>query len=64
MKAKSLKFQAVDPKISTTYDFLQKGLGLVFPPHFCIIFHEKCFSCYILLTDQVSLPDYLYVWRY
>ena len=36
-----LKFQAVYPKISTTYDFLQKGLGLVFPPHFCIIFKKN-----------------------
>ena len=27
---------------------------------FCMIFQEKCFSCYILLTDQVPLPKCLY----
>ena len=26
-----------------------------------MIFREKCFSCYILLTDQISLSDYLYL---
>ena len=29
-----------------------------------IVSQEKCFSCYILLTDQISLPDYLYFLRY
>ena len=29
-----------------------------------MIFQEKCFSCYILLTDQISLPDCLYFSRY
>ena len=28
------------------FDFLEKGLGIVSPPH------------YILLTDQISLSDY------
>ena len=31
---------------------------------FCIIFEEKYFSCYILLTDQILLPDCLYFFRY
>ena len=26
----------------------------------CPTFQEKPFSCYILLTDQISLPDCLY----
>ena len=30
----------------------------------CNSFQEKCFSCYILLTDQISLSDYLYFLRY
>ena len=29
-----------------------------------MIFQEKCFSCYILLTDQISLSDCLYFSRY
>ena len=31
---------------------------------FCIISEEQHFSCYILLTDQISLSDYLYFARY
>ena len=29
-----------------------------------MIFDGKCFSCYILLTDQISLPDCLYFLRH
>ena len=43
------------------FDFLEKGLGIVSPPHFV---KEKYFSCYILLTDQISLSDCLYFLRY
>ena len=46
------------------FDFLEKVLGKVFPPHFVMIFQEKCLSCYILLTDQNSLPDCLHFLRY
>ena len=48
-------------------DFLEKGLGIFTPPHFVydfMILQEKCFSCYILLNDQILLPDYLYFLRY
>ena len=31
---------------------------------FCMIFEEKYFSCYILLTDQMSLSGCLYFVRY
>ena len=31
---------------------------------FCTIFEEKCFSPYILLSDQISLSDCLYFLRY
>ena len=30
----------------------------------CMIFKQKCLSCYILLTDQLSLPGCLYFLRY
>ena len=46
------------------FNFFKKGLGIVSPPHFCMIFQEKCFSSYILLTEQISLPDCLYLLRY
>ena len=46
------------------FNFSEKGLGLVSPPHFVYDFQEKCLSCYILLTDQVSLSDCLYFSRY
>ena len=42
------------------FDFTEKDLGIVFLPILCMIFEEKYFSCYTLLTDQISLPDYLY----
>ena len=42
-----------------SFDFLKESLGLVFPSHFAYKFQEK-FFCYILLTDQISLFDYLY----
>ena len=46
------------------FDFLEKSLGVVSPPHFLYDFKEKSFSCYILLTDQISLPGCLYFVRY
>ena len=46
------------------FQLLEKGLGLFSPPHFCMIFQEKHLSYYILLTDQISLPDCLYFLRY
>ena len=45
-------------------DFLEKGLGIVPSPHLCMNFQQKCFSCQILLTDQVSLSDCVYFLRY
>ena len=46
------------------FNFSEKGLGLVSQPHFVYDFSRKCFSCYILLPDQISLSDYLYFSRY
>ena len=44
--------------------FPEKGLGLVSPPHSVYDFSRKTFSCYILLTDKISLSECLYFWRY
>ena len=38
------------------FDFLKKGLGIVSDHNLYMIFREKYFSCYFLLTDQNSLP--------
>ena len=46
------------------FDFLDKGLGIVSPAHFVYDFEQKCSLCYILLTDQISLPGCLYFVRY
>ena len=45
------------------FDFLEKGLGIASPLDFAFDF-SKCFSCYILLTDQISLSDCLYFFEY
>ena len=34
-----------------SFDFLEKGLGVVSPSHFGMVFQEKYFASYILLTD-------------
>ena len=44
------------------FDFFRKVSGNSFSTAF--FFEEKCFSCYILSTDQMSLPDCLYFLRY
>ena len=45
--------------------FFRKGAGNSFSQNILhMIFQEKCSSCYILLTDHISLSDCLYLWRY
>ena len=46
------------------FDFLDNGLRTVSPHILCIIFEQKSCSCYILLTDKISLPGCLYFLRY
>ena len=46
------------------FNFSEKGLELVYPPHSAYDFSKNCFSCYILLTDQISLSGFLYFSRY
>ena len=46
------------------FDFLDKDLGIVSPAHFVYDFSTKCSSCYILVTDQISLYGCLYFLRY
>ena len=46
------------------FDISEKGLGLVFPPHFMYDFSRKMFLILHLLTDQISLSGCLYFSRY
>ena len=45
-------------------NFAEKGVGIFLHHIFCVSFEEKYFSCYILLTDQISLSDCLYFSKY
>ena len=46
------------------FEFLEKSLGLVLPPHSVHDFSKILFSFYILETDPISLSDCLYFLRY
>ena len=47
------------------FEFSNKFQGLVSPPHFVYDFSkQKSFLCYILLTGEIQLPNYLYFLRY
>ena len=60
----------IESKLQTTWFYLissvfwKTGLELASLPHFCMIFEEKYFSCYILLTDQISLSGCINFVRY
>ena len=46
------------------FDFLEKNLGIISPTHLGYDFLIKCFSCYALLADQISLSGCHYFLRY
>ena len=61
IKTNCIKLQTNDPEICSILIF-EKRVWEQFLRHIlCMIFPEKYFSCYILLTDQMSLPDCLYL---
>ena len=35
------------------FEFLDKGLRIVSPPHYICVLQKKCFSCYILWIDFI-----------
>ena len=45
------------------FDFLEKSLEIVSPPHFVYVVFLKLYLC-TLLTDQILFPDCLYFLRY
>ena len=46
------------------FDFLDKGLGIVYPAHFVYDFSTKMFIMLYSIADQISLPGFLYFLRY
>ena len=46
------------------FNFPEKDLGLVSPPHFMYDFSRKIFLMLYSITDQISLSDCLYFSRY
>ena len=62
-KTNCIKLQTTDPEICSILIF-QRRVWEQFLHHiWCMIFQEKYF-CYILLTDQMSLSDFLHFSRY
>ena len=64
IKTNCIKPQTIDPEIYSTF-FFQKWVWEQLLHHIlCMIFQEKCFSCYIQLIDQISLYDCPYFSKY
>ena len=63
IKTKCIKLLTIDPEICSILIFQQRVWGQFFHHIFCMIFEEKCFACYTLLTDQMLLSDCLYFLR-
>ena len=59
-----LQVQAIDAEICSIQIFQERVWEEFLEHILCMIFQEKCGSCYILPTDHISLPDCLYFLRY
>ena len=59
-----LKLCTIDPEICSILIFQIRVWEQFLQHILCMIFQHKCPSCYILLTDQTSLPGCLYFLRY
>ena len=59
-----LKLYAIDPEICSILIFRIRVWEQFLLHILCMIFQQKCSLCYILLTDQISLPGCLYFLRY
>ena len=63
-KTNCIELKTTDPEIYSILIF-QKRVWKQFLHHIlCMSFQQKCFSCYILLTEQISLSNYVYFLRY
>ena len=64
IKTNRLKLYTTHPEICSILIFQMRVWEQFLQHILCMIFQQKCFSCYILLTDQISLSDCLYFLRY
>ena len=55
IKANCIKLQIIDPEMCSILIFQKKVWNQFLHHILCMIFQEKCSSCYILLTDQIAL---------
>ena len=63
MELNCFKLYTIDDMLN--FDLLDESLGIVSPAHFVYDFLAKVgSSCYILVTDQISLSGCLYFLRY
>ena len=64
MKTSCIKLQAADPEICSVLIFQKRDLEQFLHHILRMIFQEKCFSCYLLLADQILLRNCLYFLTY
>ena len=53
VKTNGITFKTVDPEICSILSFCENVWDKLAHHVLCMSFQEKCFSCYILLTDQI-----------
>ena len=63
-KKKFITFQTVDPEMCSILIFYKMVWDWLFHHALRMIFQEKYFSCYILLTDRILSSGLLYFLRY
>ena len=64
IKTNCINIQAIDSEIWSIFIFQKRVSEQYLWRILCMIFQGKCFSCYTLLTDQISLSDCLFFSRY
>ena len=64
IKPNCIKLQTINPLTCSILILQERVWEQFFHPILYMIFQEKCFSYYILLTDQISMSDCLYFLRY
>ena len=60
----TLKLYTIDPETCSIFIFQIRVWEQFLQHILCMIFKRKCSSCYILLSDQISLPSCFYFLRY
>ena len=64
IKTNFIIFQAVDQMICSNLRFYKRDWDYFLHHILCMIYQKIYLSCYISLTDQISLSGCLYYWRY